>query len=298
MTATNTLLRGAYDLHVHCSPDVVPRAEDAYDLAAAAYAAGMAGVGLKDHTTSTVGRCHTLNRMYPKGPKFFSSIALNPPVGGLNPAAVESALLSGVDIVYMPTYSAAHHIDVLGEKVTPVPHPSGGVQRLSLLDSSGKLSSPAEQIIEAIARHDAVLATGHVSPGEILAVMQYAKSCGVQRTIVTHASQRVPGISIEEQRRAVGLGALIEHSFLAVTPCCPGDVSLEEIADQIRQVGCQHVVLSSDFGQPANGAPVEAFGRHADQLRQLGFRDPELRQMLCQNPARLVGGRRAAKPNR
>src|SRR6056297_1923594 len=88
-------LQGAYDLHVHCSPDVVPRIQDVYDLAAAASAAAMAGVGLKDHTTSTVGRCHTLNRLYPTGPRFYSSIALNPPVGGLNPSAVEAALQSG-----------------------------------------------------------------------------------------------------------------------------------------------------------------------------------------------------------
>ena len=51
-----SLLKEAYDLHVHCSPDVVPRAQDIYDLAVAASEAGMAGIGLKDHTTSTVGR--------------------------------------------------------------------------------------------------------------------------------------------------------------------------------------------------------------------------------------------------
>jgi len=58
-----SLLDGAYDLHVHCSPGVVPRAQDVFDLAKAANRAGMAGVGLKDHTTLTIGRCHALNRM-------------------------------------------------------------------------------------------------------------------------------------------------------------------------------------------------------------------------------------------
>lgn len=94
-----SLLEGAFDLHVHCSPDVVPRAQDLFDLAGSAHRAGMAGVGLKDHTTATVGRCHALNRMYPAGPQFYSSLALDPPVGGLNPSAVEAALASGVDIV-------------------------------------------------------------------------------------------------------------------------------------------------------------------------------------------------------
>ena len=91
-------LKDAYDLHVHCSPDVVPRSQSFLEVAQAARDAGMAGVGLKDHTTSTVDRCFALNRLFPNGPRFFSSIALNAPVGGLNPAAVEAALANGIDI--------------------------------------------------------------------------------------------------------------------------------------------------------------------------------------------------------
>ena len=283
-----SLLKGAYDLHVHCSPDVVPRSQDAFDLAQAASDAGMAGIGLKDHTTSTVGRCHTLNRTYPNGPRFFSSIALNPPIGGLNPSAVESALTSGVDIVYFPTYSAAYHIERLGENVTPVPHPSGGVVRLSIIDERGGLLPDVKTIVGLIATHDAVLATGHVSPRESLALLQAAAAEGVSRTVVTHASQSVPDMSVEDQQKAVRLGALIEHSFLAVTECCPGTIRLEFVAAQIRAVGHENVVLSSDFGQPVNGPPIEAFGRHAERLRNLGFDDAELKVMLCDNPRRLV----------
>lgn len=289
------LLKGAYDLHVHCSPDVVRRAQDAYDLALAAHAAGMAGIGLKDHTTSTVGRCHTLNRAFPEGPRFFSSIALNPPVGGLNPAAVETALAGGVDMVYLPTYSAAHHIELVGEDVTPVPHPGDGVQRLSMLDDQGNLLRDVQTIIELIAAHDAVLATGHISPHESLAVLSNASASGVRRMVVTHASQSVPAMSIEDQKRAVALGAMIEHCFLAVTECCPGSISIESIAQQIRSVGCEHVILSSDFGQPANGPPVEAFGQHVKRLREMGFDAQSLRIMLAENPARLVENRKGKR---
>lgn len=287
----DSLLKDAYDLHVHCAPDVISRSQDVFDLARSASESGMAGVGLKDHTTSTVGRCHTLNRMYPDGPRFFSSIALNPPVGGLNPSAVESALASGVDIVYFPTYSAAHHIELLGEDVTPVPHPADGPQRLSVLDQEQRLLPQVESIVGLIARHDAVLATGHISPKETLALIEYAKSKGVRRLVVTHASQSVPDMSVEDQKTCAALGAMIEHCFLAVTECCPGTISLESIAEQIRSVGVENVTLSSDFGQPANGPPIEAFGRHAKRLIEMGFDDSELRVMLCDNPRRLVADR-------
>ena len=283
------LLKDAYDLHVHCSPDVVSRAQDVYDLASAAARAKMAGIGLKDHTTSTVGRCHALNRMYPNGPRFFSSIALNPPVGGLNPSAVEAAMASGVDIVYFPTYSAAHHIDLLGKDVTPVPHPPGGPQRLSVMDARGQLLSNVATIIELIAAGSAVLATGHISPSESMTLLRAAKTVGVKRMVVTHASQSVPNMSIDDQKQAVDMGALIEHCFLAVTECCPGTIPLESIAEQIRAVGHENVVLSSDFGQPSNGPPIESFAAHVGRLYDLGFTEKELQTMLCSNPKRLLG---------
>lgn len=292
-----TLLHGAYDLHVHCSPDVVLRSQDIFDLACAANDAGMAGVGLKDHTTSTVGRCHTLNRMYPDGPQFFSSIALNPPVGGLNPSAVESALANEVDIVYFPTYSAAHHIELCGEDVTPVPHPVDGVRRLSVFGKDQTLLCEVESIVELIVKHDAVLATGHISPIESMALIEFAKSRGARRMVVTHASQSVPDMSVKDQRVCVAHGAMIEHCFLAVTECCPGTISLESIARQIRAVGINNVILSSDFGQPANGPPIEAFGRHAERLLDLGFDESELRLMLSDNPRRLVANRQKEATN-
>ncbi len=160
-----------------------------------------------------------------------------------------------------------------------------------MLDDHGDLLPDVVSIIELIAAHDAVLATGHISPRESLAVLNAASRKGVQRTVVTHASQSVPNMSVEDQRRAVGLGALIEHCFLAVTECCPGTIALESIAEQIRAIGHEHVILSSDFGQPDNGNPIDGFATHAERLRGLGFNETELRIMLCDNPRRLVTNR-------
>jgi hypothetical protein len=288
---SHPLLRGAFDLHVHCSPDVVPRAQDFLSLAHAAQAAGMAGIGLKDHTTSTVDRCYALNSLFPNGPHFFSAIALNPPVGGLNPAAVEAALGSGVDIIYFPTYAARYHIETLGPEITPVPHPRGGVQAISVCDVHGNLSAESQAIVELIAEADAVLATGHISPPETLTLLKYAAERNVKRLVVTHASEVVPNMSVAEQREAVSYGALIEHCFLATTQCCPGNVPLEMIASQIREVGIERVILSSDFGQPANGPPVQGFAERLERLLDLGFSPDDVRQMIVANPSELLKGR-------
>ncbi|QDU88558.1 hypothetical protein Pla175_19360 [Pirellulimonas nuda] len=280
-------LVGAFDIHLHCAPDVTARAQDFMDLAQHASRLGMAGIGLKDHVTSTVGRCFALNRLFPNGPRFFSSLVLNPPVGGMNPAAVEAALQAGADVIYFPTYSALHHVQTLGPEVSPVPHPRRGVQQLEAL-SDGLLKADVIEIIDLIVEHDAVLATGHLSPAESLAILKRGAECGARRMLVTHASEIVPCMSVDQQREAVGLGARIEHCLLAATECCPGTIELSEIARQIRLVGVDHVILSSDFGQPANGAPLDAFGNYLDRLAQEGFSSQEIRTLICDNPRTLL----------
>ena len=54
----SSLLRGAYDCHVHCGPDVIVRAQDVTALAESAAQAGLAGVVLKNHAGSTTGVAH------------------------------------------------------------------------------------------------------------------------------------------------------------------------------------------------------------------------------------------------
>ena len=174
------LLEGAYDLHIHAVPDVVPRAQTLPELAKAAARVGMAGVLIKDHTASTVGRCFTMNEMSTGSARFLSALALNPPVGGLNPCAVESALREGADIIYFPTYGAKNHIAIwgAGKPPTAFPLPGPGYPGLSLLDGNGKPREECETILRLIAGHDAVMATGHISPAESLALIKLAVDSG------------------------------------------------------------------------------------------------------------------------
>lgn len=284
------LLQGAYDLHVHAAPDVIPRAQDLVELAEAAKQARMAGLVLKDHTSSTAGRAYALNQIYGGKPHFFGAVALNPPVGGLNPYAVEAALRQGADIVWFPTYGARHQIAVKGPGAfaRAFPRPRG-FRGITVLDQSGGLKPEVHEILKLIAAHDAVLATGHISPRESLALLEQAKGYGVRRMIVTHASEPVPGMTIGQQLQAVGYGAFIEHCLLAIVAEPP--LSPSVLLDQIRQVGVEHVIISSDLGQVANGAVVPAFSRCLDRLLQAGATVDELHVMICVNPRRLMEGR-------
>lgn len=283
------LLQGAYDLHVHAAPDVVPRKQDIVELAKAAHRAGMAGIALKDHTTPTAGRCYALNRMFPQDIRFFGCLALNPTVGGINALAVESFLREGGNIVYMPTYGAANHIEKWGLGKPPTAFPvSEGFPGLVLLDEAGRLIPELGPILGMIKQYDTVLATGHIAPKEALALLKSARDAGITRMLVTHASESVTAMTIDQQKEAVGLGAMIEHSLFAVTDVCPGALKIEQIRDQINSLGPDHVILSSDFGQVANHQPVEGFEHYLKNLISSGIEKDVVKAMIMDNPKRLL----------
>lgn len=290
----SSLLKGAYDLHVHSSPDVVPRAQDIIEVAKSARGAGIKGILLKDHTTSTVGRCYALNAITEGSIRFVSSLALNPPVGGLNPTAVESALRSGVDVIYFPTYGAAHHISIWGAGKPPTAFPLGDKDRIGigLFAGDGGLQPLCHEILAMIAADNCILATGHISPDESLLLLRTARGHGVKRMVVTHASESVTNMNIEKQKEAAGLGAFIEHCFFAATPACPNPISLDEMAEQIKAIGVEHVILSSDLGQKANGPVVEGFAHYLKELLRRGFSRDEIRVMIADNPEKLLALRK------
>ena len=285
-----SLLQGAIDLHIHAAPDVVPRACGGWELLASANEARLSGVVLKDHTTSTVGRAHVLNRLPGNTCRVWGSIALNPPVGGLNPAAAESALRAGARVVYFPTYGARNHIRRWGAGKPPTAFPlnPGDEQGISVLREGGGLTAAAEAVLALIRRFDAVLATGHLAPEESLALLRRARDAGIGRLLVTHASESVTPFTLDQQREAADLGALIEHCFFAATELCPHPVAVGEIRDAIRAMGAESCVLSSDLGQPGNGDPVAGFGRFLRELLDSGLSPDELRVMTRDNPLKLL----------
>lgn len=286
-------------MHAHCAPDVVPRSQDVLALAQDADAAGMAGVVLKDHCGSTVGRAYTINRLRTDengklhGARFYSSIVLNEPVGGLNAVAVEATLLAGAAVVWMPTYCSRYHLQKYGPgKPLQLPLPDDpDYEGIVTTDDSGKQpNAETRKIVRLVAKHDRVLATGHLSPVECLILADYAKKVGCHRMIVTHASARIPDLMVDDQKIAVSHGAFIEHS-LQPTTVRGSEIDLDRMAAQIRAVGIEHIIISSDFGDPANGPVVEAFATKATALMEIGkFTRDEMQTMLVENPTKLLSG--------
>ena len=280
------ILKGCYDLHVHAGPDpYLQRRMDALETARHAYEAEMAGFVLKSHQTATANLATTLNRVYP-GLMVEGSITLNREVGGLNCSAIESAAKLGATVVWMPTYSAEFSFDKLKQNPHLADEYKDSFERGSgfkLISDDGKLIEQVVDVIEVIKFYDLVIASGHVSPAETLALFREAKAQGIERMIATHPV----GIATSGELQAiVETGAFVEHTFLSCMP--GGSKNPQDVVASVRKLGVEHCVVTTNFGQPANPPPAEGMRMAIAILLETGLTGNEVTTLVKDNPLRLV----------
>lgn len=287
-------VKGFYDLHVHSAPAPFRRIGDSVDLAQWCAAEGMAGIVIKSHFESTVSKAYHAQREV-SNIKVFSGIALNRGVGGVNPAAVELALSLGAKIVWFPTLDAENHARTYGSTGTYGFHS----MTLSFQDPSRPrglysvfldrcLSEEAKEVIDLVHHYDAILATGHLSREEILAVMDYAVGKKVRKVLITHPEFTVPNLDLKTTVELSQQGAFVEFMAVNCFPI-PGTVSLDRMKEMMEAVGPEHAVLSSDSGQPFNPKPPEALRIVAQCLHEKGMSEDAIARMAIKNPAFLLG---------
>ena len=292
--AWNTL-EGAYDLQIHVGPDVIARRIDDIDCAKEFLAHGMKGFVLKSHYIQTGERAQVVTKAVP-GSHVFGAVTLNHSVGGLNPVAVELAGRTGCKIVWMPPVDAKNETagrldggneklpfwakiqrELAAEGISPPP--------LSVVDDGGQLTEPARRCLERIAKHNMILATGHLGRLEIFALVRAAKAMGLKKVVVTHAEFPSQNLTGDEQKELADLGAIIEHCFTTTyTAKAPWEVAFANI----RKAGVPRALVSTDLGQTINPPVAEGFGMFAQRLLDAGFTVDEVRMMAVTNPTRLV----------
>jgi Family of unknown function (DUF6282) len=294
------LLRGAYDTHMHISPDVVERKIDDISLARIFAELSMDGFVLKSHYGSTAERAAVVRAAVP-GVNVLGAIALNRAVGGINPLAVEIAAREGARTVWLPTVDSvneSHERDAppgakvpvwvklqldlreQGIEIPPVP---------VVHDTDGTVLPELREVLALIARHNMLLATGHLSRDEIFAVVDAALEEGVRDIVITHPEFPSQDLSVEDQRALADRGALLERCF--TTPHT-GKVTWERWIENVRATGPEHSVLSTDLGQVFNPPVEDGMALMVDRLLDAGFKDEEVYVMAVVN-TRIVAGAEA-----
>ncbi len=161
----------------------------------------------------------------------------------------------------------------------------------TILDSKGKLKSEVKEIFQIVLEHNIVLASGHASPKETMALSDEAQRIGFAKFVVTHAlqSQLVDSaLSTEDIRQLAGTGAFIEHSFWGWMPTV-SQSDPKKIVESVKAVGAEHCILSSDFGQIYHPPAPEGLRLFIATMQRNGLEDKEIESMVKTNPAKLLG---------
>ena len=294
MSALDRILEGAVDMHCHSGPSPFPRRMDHVEAARMADSVGMRAIVVKSHHHPTVMDVRAMApQLADVRTKVFGSIALNSMVGGLNPSAVDLALAMGAKVVWFPTISARRHQE--HQQAHPdlkFPKPSVPLRKadvVDILDDKGALRPEVPVILRMIAEADAVVAAGHQAPDRIQILLEAARDAGVKRMIVNHP-EYVIAATREQVVKFAETGALIEHE------CCMYDDASEfyhwdlaQLKGWIDLVGADRTSIGSDLGQTNNPLPIDSFKKMLGGLHDCGVSETDLRKMVRDNPARLLG---------
>lgn len=294
MSVYDDLLDGAIDLHCHVdlefSETQFRKREPEWEWLPKAEALGIRGVVLKSHWWPTALVVPYLRYLYTGPVTLWSSITLNPVVGGPELWAIETAAALGASVVFLPTWGARHDLRNDGfharvartfktfqpDRLTPI----------SFLDADEGLTPSGHEVLRYCQERELTLATGHVSWQEALAFAEAAHTIGYDRLIFTHPLSGSVKAPLEVVRRAAALGAWIEVTWTNIQP---GRMDPSATVRWIREVGAAQVVLSTDYFRGASPAPPELFRLLLGTLYDAGLTAAEIRQAVVSNPSRVLG---------
>src|SRR5262245_25126840 len=258
---------GVVDTHYHVGPELIVRRYDVKMLADVAAPFG-ATLVLKNHTYPTTPLAALARARF--NARFFGGVVLNRYVGGLNPQAVEGARsgnraqVSSEEpdpspiVVWMPTVHARSHIKVHGFGFDPrwsgcCSHGHDDQQAAStatpeepviVFDDDGRPAPALVPTLEAIARNNCILATGHLHADEVKKLVPTALELGIKRVILTHP--HYPSIRLTDSDLRVLTRrpeVFIEHCFAIHTQ---DGVPLEAYAESNPLTAPEELLLSQD----------------------------------------------------
>lgn len=275
-------LKGAIDMHVHCSPDTIKRLMTAPDYVKDCKARGMDAVVLKCHQFNTNEMADTISQFVP-GIKVFGSITLNETFGPtINVFAAKQAISMSdgkCACVWLPTQSAVADKKAKGQ--------TGG---LPVCDAEGKVVPEVVSLMELCAEKNVILATGHSAPEECVALSIKAHEVGLHKLVCTHFSSPMRHVATQVQAETcLKNGAWLEHSFVNWYDLDDKDAFVKRVASFI-DLDPTHQFIDTDLGQPKNPHPCDGLRQFITELERVaGYTQEKIRLINHDVPSFLLG---------
>jgi len=289
------LLKGAIELHVHSGPDLFPRLLDHVELVRLAKNAGYRAIVIKSQNMGTADRVPFIRMLVPDI-DVFGSVTLNYSVGGINPFAVNAAIGFGAKVVWMPTIDARNHMNFFGglgqfgssiKSEKKLPEFYKKVKGLTVLSDDGQLLPEVRDILDLIAANRVALSFGHGNLNEMLALAKGCRDAGVKKMFVDHPDIGFTKVPLEAQVELTKMGVKMNYVAAEISPrfyCIPP----KEIVKNMRQVGVQNALLSTDVGTLTNPDPIEMMRTYVQILLEEGLTPSDVKTMLHDNPAAML----------
>jgi hypothetical protein len=305
-----TLLKGGILYHEHYGwergggQEAVCRVDyDPVLIAQSAAEAGMRAVVLRNLYFNSTGDAHLVQRMVPEI-EVYGGIFLNSDIGGINPTAVDTAMTyaEGARFVCGATDNAAHGARQAGVSEDEIY--ADPVRYVTPFQRNGEIKPGMLEILDTIATYDVIYETGSLSPEEILVMVKAAREAGVNKILVTHPTPWFCGMTMDQMKEAIDMGALIEFTWMFYTHSMsymarrygwgrPGHLVPNEPVgdayDQIKELGAENCVMSTDFGTLELPLGVEGLREFIFCMLDLGMEADEIRLMIRDNLETLMG---------
>jgi hypothetical protein len=179
----------------------------------------------------------------------------------------------------------------------------GDVSKAVHIQKNGQLLPEVKEIISLIKKHNLSMTTGHNSGAEAILMIKEAIAQGINpvRTSVTHANINPPGLTVEEMQAVAKLGGFVEMCSQSQRAFNPDqqkalDARNDRIADLIKKVGPEHVIMETDLGQGGNEYHPDGIAAFMRNMMARGISQAEVDMMTKRNPARFLNVPEMAPP--
>ena len=283
------VLVGAIDHHIHAFPDFVPRSQDMLQIAVEAARAKMRAIAFKDHWNLTAGAAYLVQRQVDEmvldgrlehRVEVYGGLGLNL---GVNPEAVRVALqYPNFKCIWFPTFKS------FGWARSAGLNPSED-EYVRLVDGAGNVQPEVREVMELAAEAGVAVALGHTDFEELLPLATLARELGV-RTVLDHPLLELNKLLVEEMEQLAGLGTYVGTYCQPMIPSLyqPVQDPMESV-EVIRRIGAARCVSGSDFGQVLHLDAIDGMRVFVRALLGFGVPAEEVRTILCDNPAALLG---------
>jgi hypothetical protein len=284
------LLEGAIDCHAHGGSDPIDRLLLEDEIAIDYSRVRMRAVVFKTWYTPSASRIPLVKKYLDRwsqengirAVEIFGGVTLNASVGGINPNAVKRCLrFPGFKYVWMPMVDSYHHRRLVYDDWS-----GAGIR---LLDDNGKVLPELTEVLKIAADNDLVVASGHYPYIDTKAMIEEAKRVGVKRLEIIHPAHIHSKTLISEMKEAAREGVKLMLSGLGTTAFPLHETGPVYAVRMIREVGPDHIVYGSDYGQIHNPSHLVGTEWTIRLLLAYGATKEEIKKVMQTTPAKHLG---------